>query len=555
MPRRGVAMLRRALMSVLLLLLTVASGRALDESPPAGSTLILLVHTHHTASHALCEALAKLSCVHAHCGEPVLDEAQAVGMVTASNKPYAVSIYGNNMVVGASTEPWFKRWIAAGRAQFLFQVRLDMMRWSLSLYCKHAACPEGGGGDPQFHHTIATTTHPFDVDEILPMIARTEVMNMWHQIVNCYMAPTLPNGNKHLVFTEDLFRSELVVDGADRVSSYMRWIMHELVGADCDCTWHEDLLPASGGNVVQKVHSDDIRTYVSNADAVEQLFGTPPWSDSTFEGMVVSWDETGRIPGASSVLPLQRWDPDWDAFYPARPPSPPSLPFDYGCPNQCHAGENACSRGICIMQCDSCRLQFRWPQPPPSPPRIPTPRASLSTTPPKPQPQPPPRPSPPLMPYHSETTTTDASLVAPVFLASFVAVCLALSYVHRDRGREQRKNAIAARSAIRQAVEWHGDPAPAPADSNARAAARGAARAATIRAAAAAAATLHQEATKKRRGTGKKSGPKFASLDESDDDEGDHDRATGVDMEMESTPAAAAAPARPQLESWVASLD
>ena len=115
--------------------------------PTDKATVVLLNHRAHTGSHALCEALGKLECFASECSER-LEHSGSSGQILAraanASKPYFVTIV-------MLTDDWLRRLphfvrrpagSEVARVRVLTLVRRDLMRWSLSLYCKMGpACP------------------------------------------------------------------------------------------------------------------------------------------------------------------------------------------------------------------------------------------------------------------------------------------------------------------------------------------------------------------------------------------------------------------------------
>ena len=140
-------MLRAALISLL---------RVVLADPPAGDTILLvLLHEGHTGTHALCEALGKLRCVHADCGEPHFSEGDMAAFVrSAKGARYAVRMYRSvgsvNGLAALHNMTLLQPWIWTRRIRFLPHVRLDLMRWSLSNYCKLGGGCAWEANDPQF---------------------------------------------------------------------------------------------------------------------------------------------------------------------------------------------------------------------------------------------------------------------------------------------------------------------------------------------------------------------------------------------------------------------
>jgi hypothetical protein len=107
-------MARRAYQMAISLVLVC---RVLAGPPPPGdATMIMILHQGHTGTHALCEAMGKLSCVLADCVEHKYSEKDMASFVARAGelgKAYAVRMYdyGKGRGTGATLREWF----AAGR--------------------------------------------------------------------------------------------------------------------------------------------------------------------------------------------------------------------------------------------------------------------------------------------------------------------------------------------------------------------------------------------------------------------------------------------------------
>ena len=78
--------------------------------------MLMIIHTGHTGSHALCEALGKFSCVHAQCDEPAWSEGGMASFVRgAHGKSFAVRMYRSDPVNNLGS---LQSWISAKRIFF-----------------------------------------------------------------------------------------------------------------------------------------------------------------------------------------------------------------------------------------------------------------------------------------------------------------------------------------------------------------------------------------------------------------------------------------------------
>ena len=98
-----------------LVMLTVFAA-ALGHPPSGDTQMLMIIHTGHTGTHALCEALGKLSCVKAACDEPSWSEGGMASFVRgAHGKKFAVRMYRSDPVNNLGS---LQSWISANRIFF-----------------------------------------------------------------------------------------------------------------------------------------------------------------------------------------------------------------------------------------------------------------------------------------------------------------------------------------------------------------------------------------------------------------------------------------------------
>jgi hypothetical protein len=143
----------------------------------SGTVLLLLNHGAHTGSHAVCEAIGRLSCVQADatrasktsqgrtCGElhvGVQGWADLERNVAQSTSMYYVAIVGLNPAYRAAVKG-STLW-RAGRVRVLTLIRTNLMRWSLSQYCLLGGvrCVEDFG-HPQFYQQATLQRNNYSI--------------------------------------------------------------------------------------------------------------------------------------------------------------------------------------------------------------------------------------------------------------------------------------------------------------------------------------------------------------------------------------------------------
>jgi hypothetical protein len=146
----------------------------------SGALLLLLNHGAHTGSHAVCEAIGRLSCVQADarrasklsrgltCGElhvGVQAWADLELKVAQSASTYYVAIVGLNPAYRAAVKG-STLW-RAGRVRVLTLIRTNLMRWSLSQYCTigWVECVEDFG-HPQFYKQATLQRNNYSIAEL-----------------------------------------------------------------------------------------------------------------------------------------------------------------------------------------------------------------------------------------------------------------------------------------------------------------------------------------------------------------------------------------------------
>ena len=290
------------------MLALLGGGLTADASPQTQQTLLMIAHHGSTGSHALCDAIGRLSCVHADCSEQ-FDYAEPSKLVhwldSEVRTPFAVVLmrfarHDRKFVAYAEAFP-------AGRLRVLVLVRTDLMRWSLSLYCKvkGGACFEEH--NPQFlkerpQNLTANYFQPAVLDKAAQSSVRT-----WRD-----QAAT-PSELGDGVPTAFVFYEDLVALGP---GAYATWVVAQqqqlssVGGADegaaegpSTCPWVEDAQVLAGVRVAphpEKYHSDDISSFVANAAEVSALLGAssgrPTWEQVAAEARL---DKTmlARPPG------------------------------------------------------------------------------------------------------------------------------------------------------------------------------------------------------------------------------------------------------------------
>jgi hypothetical protein len=303
-----------------MVLAVVAPTAALPDT-----LLLILDHTGHTGSHALCEALGKMSCMSADCSEPEFSLARVKRFRESSPTPYALLVYRlHDHELGQLGGE-----ARLGHVRFLPQIRLDLMRWALSLYCKKGG-PHGGllqncfeaHHDPQFEAGQGTPlsflVHPNTYRlPILSNVARVCVGN-WRDYARMYYSRAAV---ATFVFYEDL----LAAESADQLEAYARWILASFRPRDvAACS-----LGSGGGAAVVhdkhvvKVHSDEISTFVKNADEVRAHF-----LGATYPSFMQIASDSSN-PWGGIAAHLRRWTAEQGppSLPPRLPPlAPPHLP-------------------------------------------------------------------------------------------------------------------------------------------------------------------------------------------------------------------------------------
>jgi hypothetical protein len=287
--------------------------------PSAGSaTMLMILHEGHTGTHALCEAFGKLGCVMAECieiGFNVGDIANFMQRAHSAGKRYAVRMY--SMWDAKKSIGELRTWAAADRLWFLTHVRLDIMRYALSLY---------SGGNPQFskNHEADTTQKVYDPEKLSHFATRAT--QVWSTQLSGMKE--LPHDHTRALFYEDLLASQDTDDtGIDRVERYLLWVL-DMVGnvdtctrtAEATCLFPELHRCAFYG--VQKVHSSNISTFVSNADEVLKRWAERPRTD------FLEMARTQSIPSSMILRWPAQWLPAWSdpVGPPPHPPPPPTSP-------------------------------------------------------------------------------------------------------------------------------------------------------------------------------------------------------------------------------------
>ena len=285
------------------MLFALLVGLTADPSTRTPPTLLMIAHHGSTGSHALCDAIGRLSCVHADCSEQ-FDYAEPSKLVhwldSEVRTPFAVVLmrfmrHDRKFVAYAEAFP-------AGRLRVLVLVRTDLMRWSLSLYCKAkgGACFEEH--NPQFlkgrsQNLTANYYQPAVLDKAAQSSVRT-----WRD-----QAAT-PSELGDGVPTAFVFYEDLVALGP---GAYATWVMQQQLQSAADegavegssCPWVEDAPALAGGRLAPrpaKYHPDDISSFVANAPEVSALLGAssgrPTWEQVAAEARL---DKTmlARPPG------------------------------------------------------------------------------------------------------------------------------------------------------------------------------------------------------------------------------------------------------------------
>ena len=206
--------------------------------PPGGTVVLVLVHEGHTGTHALCEALSRLSCVYADCSEPDYSEADLASFVSRANEtPYAVRMYQRFGPKGVVSDMprGLRAWVDRRRIFFLQHTRLDLLRWSLSHYCKRGGGCSWERNDPQFNTSWADhQPHYYNISQLRR--AAGSCLETWNYQINALPdwgstgRSTLPAGRSHVLFYEDLLAAQQVVQGSDRLESYVRWVLAQAKG-------------------------------------------------------------------------------------------------------------------------------------------------------------------------------------------------------------------------------------------------------------------------------------------------------------------------------------
>jgi hypothetical protein len=273
--------------------------------------LVILHHAGHTGSHALCQLLGTLDCVQADCDEPVFDAEEVKGFRLASNKTIALRMY---RMKGSGQLNDLK---AQELVRFMPQVRRDLMRWSLSEYCKrqgNRGVPKAKGrcfeaDDPQFCGAKKDPRfcgpqmqkHTYEIP-ILQAVANV-LMEHWRHDADIANLG-FPKELTHFVFYEDLLRAEDGKEDAQvegQLQDYALWILKRLGLAVPEGCHRNDaprysklkLAPGAVDVGVEKVHSNDIEDFVSNADEVRKLFAS---------GRFPTWDDVAQRKGVRAAL-------------------------------------------------------------------------------------------------------------------------------------------------------------------------------------------------------------------------------------------------------------
>ena len=391
------------------------------------TVLVLLNHVGHTGSHAVCETLSSLSCFDGICSEQYEGQDTFWGLsneVDRSTKPFVVAIVGfyKGWDLGElKRQPLFLE----GRVRVLTLVRTDLMRWSLSQYCKYGgSCFESG--DPQFGlHELQLSRYRTDV---LRRIADSMLVPQWRK--QAQQTAAFGDSVGSFVFYEDFLRAggeefadwvlSWLVSGRFQVG-WSRWCSTNRGACSHDASTEGAPRGSLGCKFVArpavfvKVHPTDISLFVQNSKAVEVFFAQTPFASweaiawgERVAGRVFHWEKSD-----SSLEPLAARQAPASLACQGAPPKNPLARC--GCSEWCdpqyrrhHCLHNDClSCGACsALDCVSVVAQAEGPSSlnedplspslcsPSTPPMSPPPSPPL---PPPPHPSPPhPSPSPPL---------------------------------------------------------------------------------------------------------------------------------------------------------------
>lgn len=238
-------------------------------------TLIMIAHHGMTGSHAFCDALGRLSCVQADCSER-FDYAEPSRLIDWVNNVATKSI-AVSLMRFQHNDPKFQAYQESslakeGRLRVLVLVRSDLMRWSLSKYCKTKGGECFEPTNPQFQKNIANASaHNYDL-QVLERAATSSVAAWRDQAGTPAMMEGVPTS---FVFYEDML--------ALGPGLYASWVLMMVRGPETAvCEWVEDAQVLAGVRVAPhptKYHGDDISSFVTNHADVTQLFaGRMTWA-------------------------------------------------------------------------------------------------------------------------------------------------------------------------------------------------------------------------------------------------------------------------------------
>ena len=285
--------------------------------------LVILHHSGHTGSHALCQLLGTLSCVQASCDELQFDGGEVKRFRLASDRPIALRIYRMKRAHRRGGSGPLDDLKAQKLVRFMPQVRVDLMRWAISEYCKkqteqgHRGVPAAAKecfevSDPQFRANSDSGVNTYNVTT-LAKIAKV-LMQEWRTDSDITHLG-FPKELTQFVFYEDLLQAQ---DGdahqvERQLEAYGRWILEKLnVKFPKGC--HRNFTRLQNDkDVVEKVHSNDIEDFVANADAVRELF------DRNFgnEKLWPAWSAVAKEMGVPAAL-RGHWNRSWHYSIPTR---------------------------------------------------------------------------------------------------------------------------------------------------------------------------------------------------------------------------------------------
>ena len=243
---------------------------------------LLVVHVHHTGSHALCQALGRMTCAVADCAERYEKQFQFSRLFDAPSRPRARVV-----ATLARAGPGDVRALRGGRGgrsrAFLVLLREDRLRWALSVACDHNATERCAKDDrnPQFLRRVggyALARRNYDVAKVYGL-ADAGAGALWRTQVAVARA-LAADGARVAFATYERFLAAGPAVYAAKIAAFAVGAATAAAPYAAGCTTYDVArqFDAGGGHKVQvqKVHPEDIRTFVSNHAELYAAFDARP---------------------------------------------------------------------------------------------------------------------------------------------------------------------------------------------------------------------------------------------------------------------------------------